>query len=130
MEWIKHTQSESPVGETVTVEVRRKDGEQVGPWPALEFDWSERGYGRDIVAYRIVNQSTTPDVSANDIQVAGTHYKQLKIQVWDFIAANRLGFFEGNAIKYLTRWESKGGVDDLRKARHYIDKLIELQEQA
>lgn len=64
---------------------------------------------------------------ANKIQHGGDHYQQGEIQPWDFIAANNIGFFEGNAIKYLTRWRSKGGVEDLRKARHYIDKLVELE---
>lgn len=64
---------------------------------------------------------------ASDIQIAGDHYKSRAIQPWDYIAANNLGYFEGNAIKYLTRWKDKGGVEDLRKARHYIDKLIELE---
>jgi hypothetical protein len=59
-------------------------------------------------------------------QVGGDHY-QLTIQPWDSIAANGLGFFEGNVVKYVTRWRAKGGVDDLRKARHYLDKLIELE---
>lgn len=49
------------------------------------------------------------------------------IQPWDYIAANNIGFFEGNAIKYLTRWRDKGGIADLEKARHYLDKLIELE---
>jgi hypothetical protein len=64
--------------------------------------------------------------SANDIQVAGDHYKRKAIQPWDFIAANQLGFFEGNIVKYVTRWESKGGVEDLCKAQHYLQKLIEI----
>ena len=64
---------------------------------------------------------------ANDIQHGGAHYKQRAIQPWDYIAANNIGFFEGNAIKYLTRWRDKGGVEDLKKAQHYIQKLIELQ---
>lgn len=66
-------------------------------------------------------------MSANEIQVAGSHYQQKPIQPWDFIAANGLGFFEGNIVKYVTRWREKGGVEDLRKARHYLDKLIELE---
>jgi hypothetical protein len=67
---------------------------------------------------------------ANDIQVGGQHYKAKTIQPWDFIAANQLGYFEGNIVKYVSRWRDKGGVDDLRKARHYLDKLIELEENA
>ena len=61
-------------------------------------------------------------------QVGGTHYKSKAIQPWDYIAANELGYFEGNIVKYVSRWKDKGGLDDLRKARHYLDKLIELRE--
>jgi hypothetical protein len=66
-------------------------------------------------------------MSANEKQVAGTHYKGKTIQPWDYIAANGLGYFEGNIIKYVSRWKDKNGVQDLEKARHYLDKLIELQ---
>jgi hypothetical protein len=66
-------------------------------------------------------------MSANEIQVAGSHYKTKAIQPWDYIAANELGYFEGNIIKYVSRWRDKGGVQDLLKAQHYLDKLIELQ---
>lgn len=59
--------------------------------------------------------------------VGGNHY-DLPIQPWDYIAANQLGFFEGNVVKYVTRWKRKNGLEDLRKARHYLDKLIELHD--
>ena len=68
-------------------------------------------------------------MSANEIQVAGSHYKTKAIQPWDYIAANELGYFEGNIVKYVSRWRDKGGVQDLLKARHYLDKLIELQNK-
>jgi len=68
-------------------------------------------------------------MSANDEQVGGTHYKDKSIQPWDYIAANNIGYFEGNIIKYVSRWRSKGGVDDLNKAAHYLKKLIELQKE-
>lgn len=64
---------------------------------------------------------------ANKIQHGGKHYMTKPIQPWDFIAANSIGFFEGNAIKYLSRWREKGGVEDLKKAQHYIQKLIEVE---
>lgn len=63
----------------------------------------------------------------NNIQIAGSHYKSKAIQPWDYIAVNKLGYFEGNIVKYVTRWREKGGIEDLRKARHYLDKLIELE---
>lgn len=66
-------------------------------------------------------------MTANNSQVGGSHYKSKGIQPWDFIAANELGYFEGNVVKYVSRWRDKGGVDDLRKAAHYLQKLIELQ---
>jgi len=64
--------------------------------------------------------------TANDVQVAGTHYKSKAIQPWDYIVANDLGYLEGNIVKYVSRWKDKGGVDDLRKAQHYLAKLIEV----
>ena len=66
-----------------------------------------------------------PPPNALDKQVGGDHYKTLKIQPVEYITANNIGFCEGSAIKYLTRWRAKGGVEDLRKARHFIDLLIE-----
>jgi hypothetical protein len=68
-------------------------------------------------------------MSANDTQISGNHYKGKPLQVWDFVAANNLGYFEGNIVKYVSRWKDKGGIDDLRKAKHYIEKLIELETQ-
>jgi len=61
------------------------------------------------------------------MQIGGSHYKAKTIEPWDFIAANNLGFFEGNIIKYLSRWRDKNGTEDLLKARHYLDKLIEIE---
>ena len=56
-----------------------------------------------------------------------SHYAVCSIEPWDYIAANDLDFFQGNIVKYITRWRDKGGIDDLRKVRHYIDKYIEIQ---
>ena len=66
---------------------------------------------------------------ANDTQVGGAHYIKREIQPWDFIAANELGYFEGNVVKYVSRWRDKGGVQDLHKAAHYLQKLIEIEEK-
>ena len=66
-------------------------------------------------------------MSALNKQIAGNHYKDCKIQPVQYIHANELGYFEGNVVKYITRWKSKGGVADLEKAKHYIELLIELE---
>ena len=55
------------------------------------------------------------------------HYKDKPMQPWDFIVSNNLGYLEGNVVKYISRWRQKGGVEDLRKAKHYIEKLIEVE---
>jgi hypothetical protein len=67
-------------------------------------------------------------MKANDVQIGGEHYK-FPIQPWDYIIANDIGYLEGTAIKYLTRWKRKNGVEDLKKARHFIDKAIETYYQ-
>ena len=58
-------------------------------------------------------------------QIGGTHYKDMKIQPSEFINKNKLQFAEGNAIKYICRHAYKGEVQDLEKAKHYIDMIIE-----
>ena len=62
---------------------------------------------------------------AKEQQIGGDHYKDYEIQPVEFIMRNEIPFCEGNAIKYLCRWRKKGGIDDLLKARHYIDLLID-----
>lgn len=64
-------------------------------------------------------------MSSWDHQVGGDHYKQFKIQPLEYALENDLGICEHAVIKYVSRWRDKGGIEDLRKARHYIDLLIE-----
>lgn len=66
-------------------------------------------------------------MSANDKQVGGNHYATKGIQPWDAIVDWQLGFLDGNVVKYMARWHSKGGVADLQKAMHYLEKLIEVE---
>ena len=67
--------------------------------------------------------------TANEKQISGSHYKTKTIQPWDFIIANNLPYLEGNIIKYVCRFKDKGGMDDLEKAKHYLEKLIESELQ-
>lgn len=64
-------------------------------------------------------------MKSTDYQVAGDHYKKLKIQPIEYIMANQLPFAEGCIVKYATRWRDKGGIEDLRKAKQFIDFIIE-----
>lgn len=79
-----------------------------------------------------MNEETMP--RCDTTQVGGTHYTSKKVQPWHAMEAwmtreQFAGFLRGNAIKYLARCDEKGGVEDLKKARHYIDRLIELIDQ-
>lgn len=67
-------------------------------------------------------------MKAFDKQIGGDHYRSRSIQPIEFILENEIGFCEGNVIKYVTRWKDKGGIADLKKARHYLDFLIEREE--
>jgi len=60
-------------------------------------------------------------------QVSGSHYKDKGIQPIVYIHANNLGFCEGNVVKYITRHKSKAGKDDILKAIHYLELLLELE---
>lgn len=67
-------------------------------------------------------------VNPNMAQIGGEHYKRCQIQPWDYTIANDLDYFQGSIIKYVTRWKDKGWIQDLHKARHFLDKYIETME--
>ena len=64
---------------------------------------------------------------ASKTQVGGSHYKKYTIQPAEFCHKNSIPYLEATAIKYLCRWRDKGGVQDLEKAKHFIDLLIEFE---
>ena len=73
-----------------------------------------------------------PSSKADDLQIGGDHYKGMEVQPWAAMESwmtpeQFAGFLRGNAIKYLARCDVKGGIDDVKKARHYIDKLVEVR---
>ena len=63
----------------------------------------------------------------SDVQIGGDHYKKLKIQPMRYSMENKLDPLQHTAIKYLTRFRDKGGVQDLEKAKHCIDMLIQFE---
>ena len=58
-----------------------------------------------------------------------TYYKKGKIEVWDFIKDQKLDFFAGNVIKYVCRYKDKNGLEDLKKAQVYLEKLIKNMQE-
>lgn len=68
-------------------------------------------------------------MSVNNIQHGGTHYKKYgELQPWDVVLKWELGYLEGTALKYIARWKDKGGVEDIKKAIHFLQKLVEVEE--
>lgn len=63
--------------------------------------------------------------SANDHQVGGEHYKS-NYQHWDFVSETGMNYLLANATKYISRFHKKNGIQDLKKAMHYVDKAIEV----
>jgi len=66
-------------------------------------------------------------MNALDKQEGGNHYKEFRIQPIRFIHANGIGYMEGNVIKYVCRHRNKNGREDLQKAIHYLEMLIDLE---
>lgn len=64
-----------------------------------------------------------------ETQIGGNHYEDMKIQPIEFILENNLDFLQGNILKYICRYKSKNGLQDLLKARHYLDILIEHEQR-
>lgn len=78
----------------------------------------------ELVNYSTFTQEySDPAVFEKDV-TKQNHYTQFKIQPAVFIGENNLGYFEGNIIKYVCRYKKKNGIEDLKKARHYLDMLI------
>jgi|TARA_R110000796_G_scaffold35057_1_gene90341 hypothetical protein len=67
--------------------------------------------------------------SDNNSVTSPSYYGDYVVKPIDFIVNNNIPFAEGNIIKYVVRWKQKNGVEDLKKAKVYLDKLIELGEQ-
>ena len=80
-----------------------------------------------ILAHR--QKEETWEVGKSDLLIdapLSSHYKVMGIEPIQYIEANGIGFHEGNIIKYVSRWQHKDGVEDLKKAKFYIERLIEL----
>lgn len=73
-------------------------------------------------------------MSADDKQIGGTHYRSKDVQPWDAMKSwmtpeQFSGFMRGCIIKYIARYRDKNGLEDLKKAQHYLEKLIEIEEK-
>ncbi len=68
-------------------------------------------------------------MSALELQEGGGHYKEMAVQPVEFIQMNNIPYIEGNVIKYVCRWKKKNGIEDLKKAKHYLELLIAFESK-
>ena len=96
------------------------------PIPGMAYQVTEKEIDEYMKSLKILEP--VPQKGANGKQVSGSHYSDKEIQPWDYIHANNLCYFTGNCVKYVSRWRDKGGINDFKKAIHYLEKLIELEQ--
>lgn len=87
--------------------------------------WIRRLLNEDLSDAEIIMSNTNEPKKANDVQVGGDHYRSRKIQHWDFVISHGYSYLPGQITKYLSRWRDKNGAQDVEKASHFLDKLIE-----
>lgn len=94
-----------------------------------ETNWPEDDRRIDVIGQNGNEGLHYPPVRALQVQEGGSHYKNMAIQPVEYIYKNDIGYFEGCVIKYVSRWKNKNGLEDLKKARHFLDLLIEFQQE-
>lgn len=135
-EWIKFDGVKSPVHKNTFVDILYSDGSIWKDVRAEKIHWGRSS----LSSYRIAEQSMEEAYedadkpirdgyrdSALNVQIGGSHYKQLEIQPVTYINANKLDFLQGNVIKYISRHKLKGGKADIEKAIHFCKLILELQ---
>lgn len=142
-DWIEWSGGECPVAEgaLITVELRRAPGDhnnyRMNSKAPEVLRWAHEGNFGDIVAYRLVDapgastgaQEVSPANSALSQQVAGTHYKECKIQPVEFSEANKLQYLEGSIVARAARHDKATGkgAEDIRKIIHEAQLLLQLR---
>lgn len=121
-----------PVDAKARVEFIMRAGDTNKIAPASVLRWNDAGLDDDIIAYRVIEDKKPQ--SARDIQVGGDHYKKAGVQPWHVVDTwpieQQIGFHRGNALKYVMRMGTKDeNLREIRKAAHYLQKLVEVLEQ-
>jgi hypothetical protein len=140
-----------PVPDDWVVRVKFADGDISIQDIARVWVWRRSGQDDEITAFRVISTGkSAPEwpgpeaevplsdaglvfeepVSAMDVQEGGDHYKSMPIQPMEFSMANGMDACQHTIIKYVSRFRNKGGIEDLRKAKHCIDMLIEFEVKA
>ena len=93
-----------------------------------KYEGYRHAIDRTALKQEIETQALKPLTPKPDAQIGGTHYSRLGVEPIQFIESNQLGYHEGNVVKYISRWRNKNGLEDLNKAKWYIERLIAIVE--
>ena len=108
------------IGIEFLIKLRRRQMQEIPATPQEEAEI------RNKLILEAWKKADTDD-NALDKQTGGTHYKDMPIQPAEYAEKNSLSLLEGNVVKYISRWKKKGSpLQDLEKAKHCIDLLIEI----
>jgi hypothetical protein len=97
--------------------------------PACAAERMAKSQGAKYDPNNITPPKQIEEPKALDVQVGGGHYKDMAIQPMEYSMKNGLDACQHTAIKYISRFRDKGGIEDLRKAKHVIDMLIQFEEE-
>lgn len=98
-----------------------------GDWNAAVSEWEKKNAPFLVLGSRRITDGVKgPVASALDTQEGGDHYKQMKIQPVEYITANGLDYLQGNVVKYVSRHKLKNGAEDVRKAIHYLQLILQI----
>lgn len=120
------------------VQIQLRDGSLSGDsrFGAGHYLWTHHGIPDDIIRYRVIRIEEPPlqQTTTSQYQVGGDHYTSMAIQPWDAAKAwygpvEYLGYHLITVNAYLARHKSKGGLQDIKKARHHLDELIRYFEE-
>jgi hypothetical protein len=135
MKKMKKTKTDNALG-TMQEAVRKYDEVREAMWEPTRYEFGSAPLKVEGGSYVPFPEKYTDVISdggldprdrALDVQIGGGHYKDYAIQPVEFIHKNKIPYIEGCAIKYLCRWREKGGIEDLKKVKHYIHLLIEME---
>jgi hypothetical protein len=111
---------------------KRKNGmiHKLTEWQHKEKDKMFTGMLPALDAYKKEQENITSrkEQDALNAQVGGSHYKDMVIQPVEYITKNNIPFIEGSVIKYVSRWRNKGGKEDIKKAIHFLELLLQIEE--
>lgn len=97
---------------------------ELKPYPTLDTDTYQEPFNEPEMPIAPLPETLDP----LKVQVGGNHYKDMPIQPVEFIHANGIPYIEGAVIKYVCRWRNKNGINDLQKAAHFLELLMQLEK--